>query len=326
MSILVVEDNLVSARLMDINLKKRGYEVVVANDGKDAQRILLKRSDINLIISDIMMPEMDGIELLEWIRAHNELRFLPVLMCTANKESEVVKKAAFLGCSGYITKPVDFQALIKKVQQIMSPEKTILLEKPKVMYKFALNVREYNELAKSFASSIASKITLVEHQIHEKKYQIAVETLMELKESSNLLGAERFKDLLVKIEHIEKNDEITERLLFQAIREMKALQDQLPGKPVENPNTLAAIRSAGPLSQDIDIRYEMPCDGVATLFIKDINNQIMIQLVNEKKLKGVYTVKWNYCNSEGVKLENGTYFIHLRAGSNVQMKEFVINR
>lgn len=114
--ILVVEDDKSAARLMQVVLAEAGYEVKVAADGKKALR-MLDSEYIDLIVLDIMLPEMDGNEFLQTMRG-NGVR-LPVIVVSARLVAEDKYKAFISGADDYITKPVDVQELLLRIMALL---------------------------------------------------------------------------------------------------------------------------------------------------------------------------------------------------------------
>lgn len=114
-TILVVEDN-ENARLLTEARLKRYYKVVTAKDGSEALDIFYERQ-IDMIVSDIMMPVMDGYEMLEALRSNKET--VPVLFLTAKSGFEDKKKGFDLGIDDYITKPIDYEELLLRIKAIL---------------------------------------------------------------------------------------------------------------------------------------------------------------------------------------------------------------
>ena len=116
--IMVVEDDPNILRQIEFNLKSHGYSVVTAISGTDALRqMLLQRP--TLLITDVMMPEMDGYELVATLRRDNDLRDLPVIMLTARTGENDMVQGYTSGTDLYLTKPFDPAELIAFVQRIM---------------------------------------------------------------------------------------------------------------------------------------------------------------------------------------------------------------
>lgn len=118
MPILVVEDDPNILRQIEFNLKSHGYAVVTATSGVDALRqMLLQRP--SLLITDIMMPEMDGYELVAALRRDQALSDLPVIMLTARTSEDDMVLGYTSGTDLYLTKPFDPAELVAFVERIL---------------------------------------------------------------------------------------------------------------------------------------------------------------------------------------------------------------
>jgi len=107
-AVLVVDDDPKSLKLLAVTLIQEGYRVITAPSGKDAlEQIKLEKP--GLVLLDIMMPEMDGIETLKRIKAFDQ--DIPVAMVTAVWDENEAKRAFKAGAYEYITKPVDMEYL-----------------------------------------------------------------------------------------------------------------------------------------------------------------------------------------------------------------------
>ena len=115
-NILVVEDDKHVRRLLDTVLKREGYHVYQAEDGVQALEIL-KVQYIDLIILDIMMPNMDGYEFAKELRDVNVMT--PILMATAKHLPEEKKKGFLLGIDDYMTKPLDTEEMLLRMRAIL---------------------------------------------------------------------------------------------------------------------------------------------------------------------------------------------------------------
>lgn len=119
-NILLVDDNEKIRKLIEIYLKKEGFQVFHGNNGEEALDII-DNVKIELIIADIMMPKMDGYELVRELRVANYT--LPILMVTA-KDTYPDKKMGFeLGADDYMTKPIDMDELVLRVKALLRRSK-----------------------------------------------------------------------------------------------------------------------------------------------------------------------------------------------------------
>jgi two-component system chemotaxis response regulator CheY len=119
MKFLIVDDFSTMRRIVRGLLREMGcHHTAEAEDGVVALG-MLKSQRFDFVVSDINMPNMDGFELLEAIKADDALRHLPVLMVTAEARKEDIVRAAQSGASGYIVKPFSKATLEEKVQRIL---------------------------------------------------------------------------------------------------------------------------------------------------------------------------------------------------------------
>ncbi|MBI5544497.1 MAG: response regulator, partial [Deltaproteobacteria bacterium] len=113
--LLVVDDNEMNRDMLSRRLRHKGYRVEVAEDGEQALRMLASRS-FDLVILDVMMPGISGLEVLVRLRADRSASDLPVIMATARDTSEDVVEALRMGANDYVTKPLDFPVVLARVQ------------------------------------------------------------------------------------------------------------------------------------------------------------------------------------------------------------------
>ncbi len=116
--ILIVDDEPDILEFLQYNLKKEGYAVVTANDGKQAIEVA-EREKPNLIILDIMMPELDGVETCRILRGRKEFAMTPVAFLTARDEDFSQITALDVGGDDYITKPIKPRVLISRINALL---------------------------------------------------------------------------------------------------------------------------------------------------------------------------------------------------------------
>ncbi|MGI6296463.1 MAG: response regulator transcription factor [Armatimonadota bacterium] len=115
--ILAVDDEKHIVRLVQVNLERAGYQVVTANDGKEAlQKVAEENPD--LVVLDVMMPYMDGFEVLQNLRRNPSTRDIPVVMLTAKAQDADVFKGWQSGVDCYLTKPFNPMELLSFVKRI----------------------------------------------------------------------------------------------------------------------------------------------------------------------------------------------------------------
>lgn len=116
--ILVVDDEEDVVRLLEFRLSKEGFDVICCGDGQTAIT-LMEQHKPDLVVLDIMMPLMDGMEVLRQIRSRRATSKIPVIMLTAKTSSVAVDEARQLWVSDYIMKPFDPEKLVEKVRKAL---------------------------------------------------------------------------------------------------------------------------------------------------------------------------------------------------------------
>ena len=124
--LLVVEDNLELLMLMQ-QLLKTTYRVYIARNGKEAMKVI-KEKELDLIISDVMMPEMDGLELTRTIKGDPNYSHLPIILLTAKTQEQDVKEALQYGADEYLKKPFRLGDLKLRIDNIIENRKRMQTE------------------------------------------------------------------------------------------------------------------------------------------------------------------------------------------------------
>lgn len=118
-SILVIEDDSAIAEVLTYNLERDGYSVSRASDGRDGLR-QAQMGKPDLVILDLMLPGMDGIEICRELRADKETRHVAILMLTAKSEESDQLVGFHLGADDYVTKPFSLKVLLQRVRVLTS--------------------------------------------------------------------------------------------------------------------------------------------------------------------------------------------------------------
>lgn len=116
--ILVVEDSRSFRKQLIINLEKRGNKVVWAENGKEGLDVLSQHQDLDLLIADIYMPVMDGIEMIKKIKSE-QLYMGPIMVLTTAGDRGLIKKAKALGVTCWLVKPFDPSVLLRAVDRVL---------------------------------------------------------------------------------------------------------------------------------------------------------------------------------------------------------------
>jgi len=118
-TIMTVDDSVSVRMMIGFSLKEAGYEVVDAEDGFDALS-KLDEHDIAMVLADVNMPEMDGIEFVNKMKAHPKHKFTPVVMLTTESDDSMKGKGRQAGATGWIVKPFKPEQLIELVQKVLA--------------------------------------------------------------------------------------------------------------------------------------------------------------------------------------------------------------
>ena len=119
-SVLVVDDNPENLKLILVILAASGYELTTASDANEALRLLNERKP-DLILLDLQLPGMDGLELTRLLKSRPETRSIPIVAVTAYAMKGDDAKAREAGCDDYLVKPVDKRALRSLVKSYLEP-------------------------------------------------------------------------------------------------------------------------------------------------------------------------------------------------------------
>jgi DNA-binding response OmpR family regulator len=112
--ILIVDDDPHAVEILTRMLEREGYDCVSAASGAAALQ-LVRAQTVDVILLDVMMPEMDGLQVCERLREDNELRQIPVILLTAKDDMETRSRGMALGVSEYLTKPVNKRELFLRI-------------------------------------------------------------------------------------------------------------------------------------------------------------------------------------------------------------------
>ena len=155
-TILLVEDNTELLTLM-ANLLAPHFNVKTAVNGEKAQR-LIQKTALDVIVTDVMMPVMDGIELTKWIKGNDDYSQLPVIMLTAKTQDADRNEAYQTGADEYITKPFVLKDLLIRIENIIK-NRELIRKKFEQQTDFDVEEQHYSSPDKLFIESVIAKIT-----------------------------------------------------------------------------------------------------------------------------------------------------------------------
>lgn len=116
--ILIIDDSAVFRKIVSVQLKNAHFELIEAVDGKDALE-KLKTNKVDLIVSDMNMPNMDGLTFIKSVKANPDLKFTPIIMLTTESQDEKKKQGLEAGARAWLTKPFSPEALLETIQKIL---------------------------------------------------------------------------------------------------------------------------------------------------------------------------------------------------------------
>ena len=117
--ILIVDDSKTIRNLVSFILKKEGYKVTMAEDGLDGLEKLYAADDIDLVISDINMPNMDGFTFIRTVREQEIYRNLPIVVLSTEGQENDIKQGISLGANLYMVKPAQPQQMVKNIKMLL---------------------------------------------------------------------------------------------------------------------------------------------------------------------------------------------------------------
>jgi two-component system chemotaxis response regulator CheY len=117
--VLVVDDSETVRQVLQLTLSNAGFDVIEAEDGDDALNKLSNTPVVDMLITDLNMPNMDGLELIKKIREDKKHRFTPIVMLTTESSEEKKRAGREAGASGWIVKPFKPEQLLKVVKMVL---------------------------------------------------------------------------------------------------------------------------------------------------------------------------------------------------------------
>jgi DNA-binding response OmpR family regulator len=118
MKMLICDDDSMTLRALEFQFRKDGFEMFKAINGREAQKILNENSDIDVLVTDIYMPLMNGLELVTYVRKTLR-RNIPIVVVSIVNVEEIILQAFELGASEYLTKPFNLADLSNRVKHLL---------------------------------------------------------------------------------------------------------------------------------------------------------------------------------------------------------------
>lgn len=117
--ILAVDDSSMIRTVVSKAAKKAGYEIVVAINGQEGLDKLKENDDVALVLSDVNMPVMDGLQMVEHIKSDPSTKYIPIVMLTTESKEELKQKGRALGVKAWMVKPFNEKTFLKAVMKLI---------------------------------------------------------------------------------------------------------------------------------------------------------------------------------------------------------------
>jgi DNA-binding response OmpR family regulator len=230
--ILIVEDSLTQAEQLKYILEQHDYRVSVVNNGKEALAYM-SRHKPKLVISDIIMPEMDGYQLCERIKTTENFKNIPVILVTALSDPEDVINGLECGADNFIVKPYDEKYLLSNVRHILINKELGTRESVKMVMEIFFKEKKYfitadrlqilNLLLSTYETAVQKNLELIKAQEELKILNGQLEEKM----------IERTADLKAEIAERKRAEEEMKKLekaLQKRVKELEEFYDMAVGR------------------------------------------------------------------------------------------------
>ena len=197
MKILVVDDDQINAKMLSKRLVKRGFEVETLFCGQDCVDYIDKNDDIDLILLDIMMPDLSGLEVLAIIRENYSTMDLPIIMVTAKGEASDVVDAMKKGANDYIQKPVNMDIAEARVRTHLSMR---MLNKESIIKK---ELETANAMIVTYNHEINNPLTIAMGMLRKCMMKDEMEGLDKVEHALN-----RIAEIVKKIDRVSQESSL----------------------------------------------------------------------------------------------------------------------
>jgi DNA-binding response OmpR family regulator len=118
--ILIADDDPVMRHLLTSIVRKEGYEAVVVDDGREAYRILQSDADFKAGIFDMMMPHLEGLDIIRYMRTEKRLQRIPVMMISADRDLRLMARSFVAGATLFLTKPFNTEQFLTTLRILLT--------------------------------------------------------------------------------------------------------------------------------------------------------------------------------------------------------------
>jgi adenylate cyclase len=166
--ILIVDDTPANVEILEMRLAAHGYEILTAGDGEEALDVIEKQEP-DLVLLDIMMPKINGIEVCRRVKANDALPFIPIILVTSKADPKDVVAGLEAGAEEYLTKPVEHTALVARVKSMLRIKE--LHDKGQEQAKrLEEQAAELVALNEGLEQRVAEQLTELEHVSQLKRF------------------------------------------------------------------------------------------------------------------------------------------------------------
>ena len=226
---LLVDDSDIALKVMETILANQGHTCIGVQHGLEALVCLESIPEIQLVISDIDMPDMNGLELLAEMKKRKEWSDIGVIICSNRADVETIQQVKSLGCSAFLLKPVSETQLIKKVDIILEGTPRVLQDPSITNHKFGLAPESYSEIAKVFKEELHQTIRMMETNDSDISSKQHFAAILKIQDGAELIGATRLAKLYkpAKTKTAKEQEVYFNENSIQFLREFNALHNVL---------------------------------------------------------------------------------------------------
>jgi CheY-like chemotaxis protein len=221
--ILITDDDKTLQRLLSISIKKAGFDIITANNGNEALKVI-DETRPDLIVSDIMMPEMNGFEFCRAVRENPETSLVPFVFMTSSKDPELETTGFRVGADHFLKKPPERSTLIDIINKLLERNRALLEKDDSIEFQGELSELSIVEVIQLLAMNRRTGkvsipdgyICFYDGQLWKTEYksirnELALNEILKLEE-----GTFQFKS--GKIEGVCEFENKTMKALFEALR------------------------------------------------------------------------------------------------------------